>query len=98
MGECPICRGTGRILLPVHDDGVFTSQETHREYACPECGEVHIDAEEVAVAAALKINFSDSCDCDDDDNISKEQAVDAVMDALRSVIEQHRPQQEAAWN
>lgn len=96
MSACPICRGTGKIFLPVHDDGDFASQETHREYACPECSEAHIDAEEVAVAAALKISFWDSCDFDDEDNISKEQAVDAVMDALKSVIEQHRPRQEAA--
>ncbi|KQZ98478.1 hypothetical protein ASD64_16035 [Mesorhizobium sp. Root157] len=96
MSVCPICCGTRRIVLPVRGDDALVAHETHREYACPECGQAHIDAEEVAVAAVLEISFGASCDPDDEGNISKGQAVDAVMDALRLVIEQYRPRQEAA--
>lgn len=96
MSVCPICCGTRIVLLPVRGDDMTTPVESHREYACPECGEPHIDAEEVAVTAALKINFDGSCEPDDEDNISKGQAIEAVMDALRLVIEQHRPRRKAA--
>lgn len=96
MSVCPICSGTRKILLPVRGDDTLAPHEAHREYACPECGAAHAAAEDVAVAAALKISFDDSCEPDDDGNISKDQAVDAIMDALRLVIEQHRPRQKAA--
>jgi len=96
MSVCPICCGTRKVLLPVRGDDAATPVETHREYACPECGGGHIDAEDVAVAAALKIDFGDSYEPDDEDNISKGRAIEAVMDALRLVIEQHRPRRKAA--
>lgn len=96
MSVCPICCGTRKILLPVRRNELKAAVETHREYACPECGVAHLDAEEVAVAAALKINFDDTCEPDDEGSISKGQAVEAVMDALRLVIEQHRPRRKAA--
>lgn len=95
MSVCPICCGTRKIVLPVRGDDATAPAKTHREYACPECGG-HIDAEDVAVAAALKIDFGDSYEPDDEDNISKGRAIEAVMDALRLVIEQHRPRQKAA--
>jgi hypothetical protein len=44
----------------------------------------------------LKINFDDSYEPGGEDNISKGQAIEAVMDALRLVIEQHQPRRKAA--
>jgi hypothetical protein len=96
MSVCPICCGARKIVLPVRGDDVTSAAETHREYTCPECGGTHIDAEDVAVAAALKIDFGYSYEPNDEGNISRGQAVDAVMDALRLVIEQHRSRRKAA--
>lgn len=105
MSVCPICRGTGKIRLPVRaDDASSDDTSSHgagaedgsREYACPECHTAQAGMEEVAVAAALQISFAGSGDPADED-IPKAQAVDAVMEALRAVIEQHlRPRREAA--